>query len=244
MSLNAVRNEVVSEKNLGLYRFVDCEAQSNVDTKPSAKSAPVSSETVNAAPSKKVTDIDRALVKRTLDGDKKAFDLLVIKYQSNIANVISRYIQDFDTVKDVTQETFIRAYKALKSYRFESQFYTWLYRIAVNTSYNYLKSNKGWLTKVKMFEETTVFEQKASKVAEPERSNSNEDLKSSIYLAVNELPMELRTVLLLRERDGLTYEQIAEIVGCELGTVKSRIFRAREKVIEKTSHLYEPELLN
>lgn len=229
MSLNMQQEQFYGDANYGPENFADCPNKLPQVTKP----------VLSLAANNTTVDTDKALLVRTMDGDTKAFDLLVKKYQGNISNVVSRYIQDFDAVKDVVQETFIRAYKALNSYRFESQFYTWLYRIAVNASYNYLKSNRSWMTKVSTQGEDFAYEQTASRILEPELSKSNDELKTFILKAVSSLPIELRTVLLLREREGLNYEQIAETIGCELGTVKSRIFRAREKVIQKTSHLYE-----
>lgn len=186
------------------------------------------------------TDSDSRLVKLTLEGDKQAFDLLVIKYQSRITRLVSVYIQDFDAAKDVVQESFFRAYKALRNYRRESQFYTWLYRIAVNTSYNYLKSNKSWMTRMESMEGNAQAEQAESQYLSPERAYQNDDLRQGIQRAVSLLPLELRSVLLLREVEGMSYEQIAVVVGCELGTVKSRISRARDRVVQKTAHLYEP----
>lgn len=184
-------------------------------------------------------DVDALLVTQTLEGDKQAFDMLVVKYQSRIARLVSVYIQDFDAARDVVQETFIRAYKALNNYRRESQFYTWLYRIAVNTSYNFLKSNKSWSTRMESIEGNLQVEQAESLFQNPEKSYQNDDLKRCIHRAVSLLPLELRSALLLREVEGMSYEQIAEVVGCELGTVKSRISRARDKVVQKTKHLYE-----
>ncbi len=190
---------------------------------------------------KPAIDSDKHLVDRTLRGDTRAYDLLVMKYQSRIARLVSVYIQDFDSAKDVVQESFFRAYKALTNYRGDSQFYTWLYRIAVNTSYNYLKANRNWLTRVETMEDNSQAEHAESKSLDPERASHNDDLKRGIHHAVAKLPLELRTVLMLREVEGLSYEQISEVVGCELGTVKSRISRARERVTEKTRHLYEKD---
>lgn len=184
-------------------------------------------------------DVDACLVARTLEGDTQAFDMLVIKYQSRIARLVSVYIKDFDAARDVVQESFIRAYKALNNYRRESRFYTWLYRIAVNTSYNYLKSNKSRLTRMESIEGNLQAEQAESLFKNPEQSYQNDDLRRGIQRAVSLLPLELRSALVLREVEGMSYEQIAEVVGCELGTVKSRISRARERVVQKTKHLYE-----
>ncbi len=196
-------------------------------------------ETKTQLQNKTKKDGDTKLVELTLEGDKHAFDMLVIKYQTRISRLVSVYISDFDAAKDVVQESFIRAYKALHKYRRESQFYTWLYRIAVNTSYNYLKSNKSWLTRMESMEGNGQAEQAESNYLDPEQSYQNDVLRHGIQRAVAQLPLDLRSALLLREMEGLSYEQISEIVGCELGTVKSRISRARERVVEKTKHLYE-----
>lgn len=184
-------------------------------------------------------DSDTRLVELTLQGQNKAFDMLVIKYQTRIMRLVSVYIQDSDAAKDVVQETFIRAYKALRNYRRESQFYTWLYRIAVNTSYNYLKSNKSWINRMESIEGNSQAERAESQFLDPERSYQNDNIRSGIHRAVSQLPLDLRCALLLREIEGLSYEQIAEVVGCELGTVKSRISRARERVVQKTAHLFD-----
>lgn len=184
-------------------------------------------------------DSDICLVDQTLIGDKHAFDMLVVKYQTRISRLVSVYIQDPDAARDVVQESFIRAFKALRNYRRESQFYTWLYRIAVNTSYNYLKSNKNRMTRTESLEGNAEAERAESKYLDPERSYQNDALRQGIQCAFAQLPMDLRCVLLLREIEGLSYEQIAGIVCCELGTVKSRISRARERIIQKTNHLYE-----
>jgi len=189
--------------------------------------------------SSKAADTDLHLVELTLNGDKKAFDMLVIKYQTRISRLVSHYIHDFDAVRDVVQESFIRAYKALSSFRRESKFYTWLYRIAINTSHNYIKSNKNWFTRMESMEDNSEASNAESQYLNPERSYQNDDLRRGIQQAVTQLPLDLRSVLMLREVEGLNYEQIAEIVGCEIGTVKSRIFRARKRIVEKTSHLYE-----
>ena len=194
---------------------------------------------VRSGRNKTEKDVDAVLVARTLEGDTQAFDMLVIKYQSRIARLVSVYIQDFDTARDVVQETFIRAYKALNNYRGESRFYTWLYRIAVHTSCNFLKSNKSWLTQMESAEGNLQAEQAESPIKNPEQSCQNDDLRRGIQRAVSLLPLELRSALLLREVEGMSYEQIAEVVGCELGTVKSRISRARDKVVQKTKYLHE-----
>lgn len=177
-------------------------------------------------------------IELTLAGNNKGFDMLVHKYQGRIYRLVQSLVPDFDTAKDVVQETFIRAFKALRNYRRESQFYTWLYRIALNTSYNHLKTTRNWHTKTESLDEELSEVHEVDHMG-PERVRENEDLKQGIQIAVSQLPMDLRSALVLRELEGFSYEQISEIVGCELGTVKSRISRARERVMAKTAHLYE-----
>jgi len=187
----------------------------------------------------KPVNIDNALVWRTLNGESAAFDKLVMKYQTTITSLVSNYVKDFDMVKDVVQETFIRAYNALGKYRFESMFYTWLYRIALNTAYSYLNSQKSWLTKVVPISDEGLYEYVAPVTLEPEKSSQNDDLKDAIQKSINKLPIKLRTALLLREYEGLGYEDISKVLNCELGTVKSRIARAREKVMKDLEFLYD-----
>jgi len=184
-------------------------------------------------------DADLSLVKRFQAGDLKSFDALVIKYQRQVARVIAMHISDHDAVKDVTQETFIRAYKGLNNFRLDSQFYTWLYRIAVNSAYGYLKSNKKFQYHLDVDDQQHNTEITELTLTDgPERSLQNEDLRSAINRAVSKLPLALRTALLLREQEGLSYEQIASVVDCQEGTVKSRISRAREQVMQATEHVY------
>ena len=184
-------------------------------------------------------DADSLLVKRFQEGDLKIFDILVIKYQRQIARVISMHISDHDTVKDVTQEAFIRAYKGLNNFRLDSQFYTWLYRIAVNSAYSFLKSNKKFQQHLDVDDQQNNTEiEELTLTAGPEKSLQNEDLRRAIKRAVSKLPVALRTALLLRDQEGLSYEQIASIVDCQEGTVKSRISRARDQVMQATEHVY------
>ena len=177
------------------------------------------------------SDID--LVKRVQKGDKKAFDPLVIKYQQRIANLISRFIRDQDEVLDVTQEAFIKAYRALPNFRGDSQFYTWLYRVAINTAKNHLATLSRRPPQGDI--EAEIAEQmdmgiRLKEQETPERLAEEADLKAVILEAVDQLPEELKTALTLREIDGLSYDEIAEAMDCPIGTVRSRIFRAREAV--------------
>jgi len=177
------------------------------------------------------SDID--LVKRVQKGDKKAFDPLVIKYQQRIANLISRFIRDPDEVLDVTQEAFIKAYRALPNFRGDSQFYTWLYRVAINTAKNHLASLSRRPPQGDIEAEIAEQMDMGTRLKEqetPERLAEEADLKAVILEAVDQLPEELKTALTLREIDGLSYDEIAEAMDCPIGTVRSRIFRAREAV--------------
>lgn len=187
-------------------------------------------------------DVDRQLVQRVQQGDKKAYDLLVLKYQHRIAGLVSRFIRDPHEVQDVTQEAFIKAYRALAGFRGESQFYTWLYRIAINTSKNYLLARKRRPPSGDVDIEDAVFfedETALKDIASPERNLMRDQLMSAVNEAIKGLPEDLRTALTLREYDDLSYEEIAEVMGCPIGTVRSRIFRAREMVDETIKPLVE-----
>jgi RNA polymerase sigma-70 factor (ECF subfamily) len=177
------------------------------------------------------SDID--LVKRVQKGDKKAFDPLVIKYQQRIANLISRFIRDQDEVLDVTQEAFIKAYRALPNFRGDSQFYTWLYRVAINTAKNHLATLSRRPPRGDIEAEIAEQMDMGTRLKEqetPERLAEEADLKAVILETVDQLPEELKTALTLREIDGLSYDEIADAMDCPIGTVRSRIFRAREAV--------------
>lgn len=176
---------------------------------------------------------DDALVARVQQGDKRAFDLLVLKYQYKVQAIISRFIKDSAEVHDVAQETFIKAYRALANFRGESQFYTWLYRIAVNTSKNHLVSRGRRPPSSDIDAEEADFYAGAEALRDnesPESSMATEQLETAIYEALDRLPEDLRTAITLREMDGLSYEEIAAAMDCPIGTVRSRIFRAREAI--------------
>lgn len=176
---------------------------------------------------------DINLVKRVQKGDKKAFDPLVIKYQQRIANLVSRFIRDPDEVLDVTQEAFIKAYRALPNFRGDSQFYTWLYRVAINTAKNHLATLSRRPPQGDIEAEIAEQMDMGTRLKEqetPERLAEEADMKAVILKAVDQLPEELKTALTLREIDGLSYDEIAEAMDCPIGTVRSRIFRAREAV--------------
>lgn len=176
---------------------------------------------------------DQQLVERVQKGDKRAFDLLVLKYQFKLQAIVGRFIRDIDEVADVTQEAFIKAYRAIPKFRGESQFYTWLYRIAVNTAKNHLVSKTRRpvtadvdIADAEQFSNNERFIDEVS----PENELLGQQLQQAIDNALGALPEDLRNALTLREFDGLSYEDIAVVMDCPVGTVRSRIFRAREFV--------------
>ena len=181
-------------------------------------------------------EIDLGLVKRAKSGDYQAFDLLVLKYQSRLISTAFKFVKDVQIAEDIVQDSFIKAFKALESFREDSSFYTWIYRITVNTSKNFLvsKKRKSELLNSDLSEE-------ASYEIEPVETYSPEDLlqatqlKKVITETIDQLGEDTRTALTLRELDGLSYEQIADVVNCPVGTVRSRIFRGREVIDEAIS---------
>ena len=179
---------------------------------------------------------DRQLVLRVQKGDKRAFDLLVLKYQYKLQAIVGRFIRDTDEVADVTQEAFIKAYKALPKFRGDSQFYTWLYRIAINTAKNYLVSRGRRPANTDIdVEDAEQFANNDKLIDQesPESSMMTDELAAIIKNSLNALPEDLRTALTLREFEGMSYEDIAAVMGCPVGTVRSRIFRAREFLDER-----------
>lgn len=187
--------------------------------------------------------IDQELVIRVQQGDKKAFDLLVLKYQQKIANLISRYIRDQHEVMDVTQEAFIKAYRALPNFRGESAFYTWLYRIAINTAKNYLVAMGRRPPADDVEAETAEQMESGSRLKEtgtPENYVLSEEISNTVQQAINDLPEDLRTAIILRELEGMSYEEIANAMSCPVGTVRSRIFRAREAIDKSLKPLLAP----
>jgi len=176
---------------------------------------------------------DLALIKRVQQGDRSAFDLLVVKYQHKILNLIMRYVRDPSEALDVAQEAFLKAYRAAPAFRGDSAFYTWLYRIAINTAKNYLVAARRRPANVDVdFQDSEQFEAftKMSDVDTPERLALTEEIGAAVSKAIQELPDELRTAILLREIEGMSYEEIAQTMECPVGTVRSRIFRAREAI--------------
>lgn len=182
-------------------------------------------------------EVDQQLVERAQRGDKRAFDLLVSKYQRKLARLLSRFIRDSTEVEDVTQEAFIKAYRALPTFRGDSAFYTWLYRIGINTAKNYLVAmgRRAPTTTTIDSEEAEGFEDgdQLRDLNTPEDELASKQVAETVNQTLGELPEELRTAITLREIEGLSYEDIANIMSCPIGTVRSRIFRAREAIAGK-----------
>ena len=179
---------------------------------------------------------DQQLVDRVFKGDKHAFDLLVLRYQHRILGLIGRFIRDPAEVEDVAQEAFIKAYRALPKFRGDSAFYTWLYRIAINTAKNHMvaRGRRPPATDIDV-EDAEFMEHNTAlrDIGSPEANQEKDDLQRVINEAIEDLPEDLRTAFTLREFSGLSYEEITEIMGCPVGTVRSRIFRAREALDKK-----------
>lgn len=185
-------------------------------------------------------DTDKELVRRVQKGDLRAFDLLFSRYQYKIVNLVGRFLRDPEDVQDVVQEAFIKAYRALPRFRGESAFYTWLYRIAINTAKNHIVArNRRPPGSDIEIEDAEHFESADAlrEFDDPESSLARDELEAEIHAAIAELPEDLRSAVTLREFDGLAYEEIAEIMDCPVGTVRSRIFRAREAIDRRIAPL-------
>ena len=188
-------------------------------------------------------EIDRQLVTRAQRGDKRAFELLVEKYQRKLARLLSRFIRDPAEVEDVTQEAFIKAYRALPAFRGDSAFYTWLYRIGINTAKNYLMAmgrRAPTSTEVEA-DEAEGFEEgeQLRDINTPESLLLSNEIAETVNATIEKLPEELRTAIQLREIEGMSYEDIAKVMDCPIGTVRSRIFRAREAIAEQLRPLLD-----
>jgi RNA polymerase sigma-70 factor (ECF subfamily) len=188
-------------------------------------------------------DIDQQLVERAQGGDKQAFGLLVSKYQRKLGRLLSRFIRDPGEVEDVAQEAFIKAYRALPSFRGDSAFYTWLYRIGINTAKNYLVAMGRRAPTTTEFDadEAESFEDgdQLRDINTPESVLASKEIAATVQKAMEDLPDELRTAIELREIEGLSYEEIASIMNCPIGTVRSRIFRAREAIAARLRPLVD-----
>ncbi|NRA52814.1 MAG: RNA polymerase sigma factor RpoE [Gammaproteobacteria bacterium] len=185
---------------------------------------------------------DQQLVELVQQGNKAAFDLLVRKYQNRVLNLVSRFVKNQGDVQDVAQEAFIKAYRALPGFRGESAFYTWLYRIAVNTAKNYLVAQKRRPSgsdidamDAENFDGSDNLRENSS----PERLLLSEELRKVVFATLEQLPEDLRTAITLREMEGLSYEDIAQVMECPVGTVRSRIFRAREALDKQIEPLMQ-----
>ncbi len=189
-------------------------------------------------------EIDQELVVRVQQGDKKAFDLLVLKYQLRVSKLVSRFLRNQSDVPDVVQEAFIKAYRALPNFRGDSAFYTWLYRIAINTAKNHLvaQSRKSPANSIDAQEaEDYGASEWLKEYASPEREALAAELETTIHQAMGDLPSDLREAITLREIEGLSYEEIAAVMDCPIGTVRSRIFRAREAIDSKLEPILDDD---
>jgi len=189
-------------------------------------------------------EIDQELVERAQRGDKKAFDLLVLKYQLRVSKLVSRFLRNQSDVPDVVQDAFIKAYRAIPNFRGDSAFYTWLYRIAINTAKNHLvaQSRKSPANSIDAQEaEDYGASEWLKEYASPEREALASELEATIYQAMGELPSDLREAITLREIEGLSYEEIAAVMDCPIGTVRSRIFRAREAIDSKLEPILDDD---
>ncbi|WP_025732966.1 RNA polymerase sigma factor RpoE [Carnimonas nigrificans] len=188
---------------------------------------------------------DKQLVERAQAGDSRAFDLLVKKYQHKIIGLIGRYVFDQAEVYDVAQEAFIKAYRALGKFRNESAFYTWIYRIAINTAKNHLvaRGRRPPGSDMDISDaEVLDFSGRLADIETPEAAIARDQLEAAVFEAIENLPEDLRTAITLREMDGLAYEDIANVMQCPVGTVRSRIFRAREAIDQRIDELMNPTL--
>jgi RNA polymerase sigma-70 factor (ECF subfamily) len=187
-------------------------------------------------------DSDQQLVERVQAGDKSAFDLLVRKYQHRVLKLVSRFVSDAAEAEDVAQEAFLKAYRALASFRGDSAFYTWLYRIAINTAKNALVSNRRRPVDFDLDLQDPEQYDRHARLKEgdtPEGVLLTEEIRNVVERAMEQLPEDLRTAIILRELEGLSYEEIAEAMDCPVGTVRSRIFRAREAIDRKLKPLLD-----
>jgi RNA polymerase sigma-70 factor (ECF subfamily) len=191
-----------------------------------------------------LSDGDDKLVKRAKKGDSRAFDLLVLKYQGRVAQLVSRYVNNAAEVEDVTQEAFIKAYRALPKFRGDSAFYTWLYRIAANAAKNHLVALGRRPTTDLALDDSESYEVpgRLKDNESPDEVIMGQQLEAAISQAIDALPLELKAALTLREFEGLSYDEIAEVLECPIGTVRSRIFRAREAIDQKVASQMRGEL--
>ena len=204
--------------------------------------------TTSEPASREPDDSDQRLVERTVAGDQRAYELLVIKYQRRIERLVGRMVRDVDLIPDITQETFLRAYRALHQFRGEAQFYTWLYRIAVNTAKKALVDLKrnpvvteSALRGGDDDDETSRLGHELTSDETPETVLAAQEIAAAVNAAMEALPEDLRQAVTLREIEGLSYDEIATAMGCPIGTVRSRIFRAREAISQRVKPLLEKQ---
>jgi len=205
---------------------------------PSLSVGPVQTRGVQGGVSE--TNVDQLLVERVQKGDKRAFDLLIQKYQHRIVSLVSRYVSDPSEAQDVAQEAFIKAYRAIKRFRGDSAFYTWLYRIAINTAKNWIvaKNRRPPNSDIDAVDaEQYAISSRLREISTPESELLREEIEHTVFDTIAKLPEDLRTAIMLREMDGMSYEEIAVTMECPIGTVRSRIFRAREAIDEKLKPL-------
>ncbi len=186
--------------------------------------------------------LDAELVKRVQDGDDAAYNILVQKYQHKVINLVGRFVSDSTECQDIAQDAFIKAYRAIHNFRGDSQFYTWLYRIAANTAKNYLSARARKSAAYTVDVEDAEHFEGESRLKEydnPENLLLTEEIKTTVFRAIEQLPEDLRSAITLREIDGLSYEDIADVMDCPIGTVRSRIFRAREVIDKELRPLLE-----
>jgi RNA polymerase sigma-70 factor (ECF subfamily) len=202
------------------------------------KTGPVNTRGVQGGVSE--ASVDQLLVERVQKGDKRAFDLLIQKYQHRIISLVSRYVSDSSEAQDVAQEAFIKAYRAIGRFRGDSAFYTWLYRIAINTAKNWIvaKNRRPPASDIDAVDaEQYGMSSRLKETSTPENELLREEIERTVYDTIADLPEDLRTAIMLREMDGMSYEEIATTMECPIGTVRSRIFRAREAIDEKLKPL-------
>jgi RNA polymerase sigma-70 factor (ECF subfamily) len=182
---------------------------------------------------------DLGLVQRVQKGDKTAFDLLVLKYQHKVVKLVTRYLRDPSDAEDVAQEAFIKAYRAIPQFRGDSAFYTWLYRIAMNAIVSRDRSPVDFDLDLQNVEESNSMQLRLADAETPESLLQTEEIRTTVNQAIEALPEDLRTAIVLRELEGLSYEDIAQSMDCPVGTVRSRIFRAREAIDKRLSEVFE-----
>ena len=211
-------------------------AELSVKTRPAV--GPVQTRGVQGGVSE--AKVDQLLVERVQKGDKRAFDLLIQKYQHRIVSLVTRYVSDPSEAQDVAQEAFIKAYRAIGRFRGDSAFYTWLYRIAINTAKNWIvaKNRRPPASDIDAVDaEQYGISGKLKETSTPENELLREEIERTVFDTIANLPEDLRTAIMLREMDGMSYEEIATTMECPIGTVRSRIFRAREAIDEKLKPL-------